>query len=270
MTRAIAPPKSATVADAGRDRQFAQTLARGLELLSCFTPRDNQLANRDFVHRTGLDKATVSRLTHTLLQLGYLRHDRTQGKYRLGAAVLALGYPLLASMTLRQIVRPWIKELADEMHCMVGIAIRDRTNMVYMETFRSKKDDAPLIDIGASFPIMATASGRAWLARSAPAERDKVLNQIRVREPRHHAQHIAAVRQGLREFSQHGFTSGPGLVQSDRLAVAVPMAAPVNGEIVVFACAMPLRGRSPSLLQERAGARLITLVRSVEIAMGQA
>ncbi len=65
------------------DRQFAVTLARGLEILRCFLPGERTLGNRDFVERTGLSKATVSRLAFTLTELGYLRHDVEARKYRL-------------------------------------------------------------------------------------------------------------------------------------------------------------------------------------------
>lgn len=259
-----------TQADTVQDRQFANTLARGLELLLCFTPQHSLLGNKDFAQRTGLDKATVSRLTYTLAQLGYLRHDKAQGKYRLGAPVLSMGYPLLASMNLRQVVRPWIQALADEVRGMVGVAIRDRTSMVYLETCRSEAESAPLIDIGAAFPIMASANGRAWLARAAPPERDKALNQVKVLYPQLHARHIAEVRQAVRDFAQRGYTSSPGIVQPGRLALAVPMARPVNAETVVFNCTVALHGRPVEPLRAQLGARLITLVRSVEVAMGLA
>jgi len=250
------------------DRQFASTLARGLEMLLCFTPEHGELANRDFVARMGLDKATVSRLAYTLVQLGYLRHDKARGKYRLGAPVLSMGYPLLASMTLHQTVRPWIRELAEEVGGMVGISIRDRTSMVYMEVFRSGRDRAPPIDIGASFPIMVSANGHSWLARATPEERDKVLNQVKVGEPALYAQRIAQVRQSLRDFAQRGYCTSPGYLRPGRLALSVPMVQPLNAEIVVFNCTVALDGRAPGPLQTALGARLVTLVRNVEASIG--
>ena len=246
------------------DRQFANTLARGLEMLLCFTPERNVLANRDFVERTGLDKATVSRLAYTLVQLGYLRHDAQRGSYRLGAAALTMGYPLLASMTLRQAVRPRIRELADELGGMVGISIRDRTQMIYMEAFRSRHDEAPPVDIGASFPIVVSANGHAWLARATPAERNQVLNQLRVREPTLYAQRIGQVRESLRDFAQQGYCATPGHLRPGRLALAVPMTRLVHAEIVVFNCTVPLLGRASRSLQASVGPRLVTLVRDIE------
>src|SRR5690606_851872 len=86
----------------GTDRQFANALARGLEVLRCFTPGESLLGNKDISVRTGLPKPTVSRLTYTLTKLGYLQHDTWLGKYRLGPLVLSIGYPVLASMDERQ------------------------------------------------------------------------------------------------------------------------------------------------------------------------
>src|SRR4051794_7933221 len=96
-----------------KDSQFATTLARGIDLLLCYRVGESVLGNRDFVQRTGLSKTTVSRLTHTLTRLGYLRHDARLEKYRLGPAVLSMGYPLLANMQIRQIARPLMRELSE-------------------------------------------------------------------------------------------------------------------------------------------------------------
>ncbi|MEG0445387.1 MAG: helix-turn-helix domain-containing protein [Comamonas sp.] len=249
------------------DKQFASTLAKGLEILMCFTPEQSFLGNKEFVARTGLDKATVSRLTYTLTQLGYLRHDIKQGKYRLGAPVLSMGYPLLASMNLRQLIRPWIKDLADEIGGMVGVSIRDRTNMVYMETCRSESINAPPIDIGASFPIVVSANGHAWLARASTEEREKVLNQVKVLYPHLYAERIAQVKQALRDFALHGYCASLGYTRKGRISLAVPMAMPVNNEIVVFNCAIALEGAALPSDYARLGTRLVTLVRNVEVAL---
>ena len=79
----------------------------------------------------------MSRLTYTLTKLGYLRHNMRLGKYQLGSAVLSIGYPLLASMNVRQVARPLMKELADYCNGSVSMGVRDRLNMVYVESCRS-------------------------------------------------------------------------------------------------------------------------------------
>ena len=51
---------------------FVQSLAKGLEILSAFSG-GSSLGNQQLVKLTGLPKATVSRLTTTLVTLGYLQ-----------------------------------------------------------------------------------------------------------------------------------------------------------------------------------------------------
>ena len=75
------------------DKQFATTLARGLDLLRCFSPQRPALSNGELSALTGLSRPTVSRFTYTLTKLGYLKQERRSGNYELGTAVVALGYP---------------------------------------------------------------------------------------------------------------------------------------------------------------------------------
>src|SRR5258706_805971 len=108
----LSPPAGPYSYEHEGDRQFATTLARGLEVLRCFIPTEPMLGNKEISVRTGLPKPTVSRLTYTLTKLGYLRHNMRLGKYQLGSAVLSIGYPLLASENGREVARPLMKEIA--------------------------------------------------------------------------------------------------------------------------------------------------------------
>ena len=74
-----------------KDRRFASTLARGLSVLRAFRASDDGLSHMEIVQRTGLPNATVSRLTFTLGELGYLSHAGKNDRYRLGPAALVLG-----------------------------------------------------------------------------------------------------------------------------------------------------------------------------------
>ena len=43
------------------DRQFITALARGLELLRCFSPKHQHLGNQELSQMTGLPKPTITR-----------------------------------------------------------------------------------------------------------------------------------------------------------------------------------------------------------------
>ena len=69
--RPRAPENNEVAEDAG-GRLFVTALARGLEVLSAFRAGDGTLGNLELAKRTELPKTTISRITHTLTQLGYL------------------------------------------------------------------------------------------------------------------------------------------------------------------------------------------------------
>ena len=250
------------------DRQFATTLARGLEVLRCFTPLEPLLGNKDISVRTGLPKPTVSRLTYTLTKLGYLRHNMRLGKYQLGSAVLSIAYPLLASMNVRQIARPFMKELADYCNGSASMGIRDRLSMVYVESCRSGNGFSTLPDIGTAVPIAQSVIGRAFLAACNPAERESVLNQMKVKEPESHRKYRAGIDKCLQDIRERGFCASMGELRREVYAVGAPMRRTVDGEIVAFNCAIPTFMLKKGQLEDDIGPRLVAMVRNVEAALG--
>ena len=250
------------------DRQFATTLARGLEVLRCFTPVEPMLGNKEISVRTGLPKPTVSRLTYTLTKLGYLRHNMRLGKYQLGSAVLSIGYPLLASMNLRQAARPHMKELADYSKGSVSMGIRDRLNMVYIETSRNGNAVMTLPDIGTSVPIAQACIGRAFLAACTPPEREAILNQMKVKEPEQHRKYRPQMDKAIEDIRMRGFCVSYGEMRREIHSVGVPMRRTVDGEIVAFNCSVPSFVLKKGQLEEDLGPRLVAMVRNIEAGLG--
>ncbi len=250
------------------DRQFAFTLARGLEILRCFQPGEVALGNKDFVARTALSKATVSRLAYTLTELGYLRHDETARNYRLGGGVLSMGYPLLAGMRIRQIARPFMRELALQVRGSVSLGMRDQSNMVYIECCPGDKRIRARPDVGAVRPILRMAMGRAWLAAVAPQEREVALNRLRIAVPDQWQQYGAQVQQALHDYQQTGACFSYGDAQKNAYGVGVPLCAQVDAETLVFNCAVPAQSAQGRRLIDDIAPRLLTMVSKVEIAAG--
>jgi DNA-binding IclR family transcriptional regulator len=251
-----------------KDRQFATTLARGIDLLLCYRVGESVLGNKDFVQRTGLSKTTVARLTHTLTVLGYLRHDPALGKYRLGAPVLSMGYPLLASMHIRQIARPLMRELSDFTRGAVSLGIRDRTHMVYVETSRSTNSLVMTPDIGAPLPMLSTAIGKAWLCKAPAAERESVLNQIRVKDPEQFQRFHRDFVQARKAFEHNHYCGNRGEWRSDVYGFAVPLSRPVDSNLFVFNCGILATQGPYAALEREVAPRLITLARNVEVLLG--
>jgi DNA-binding IclR family transcriptional regulator len=246
------------------DKQFATTLARGLALLKCFTPAQPVLANKDLCALTGLPKGTISRLTYTLCQLGYLRPVPGSVRYELGSAVVSISYPLLANVGLRQMARPLMNELADHVRGSVSMGIRDRLNMVFIETSRSQESySSKLADIGLTYPIASTALGWAYLAACDKAEQQALLNEIRVKAPQQWENHGKSLQKALKDFAHSGFCASFGDLRPEVVAVAVPFPRMVNGRHIVFNCVMHAFRVTRKQVENDIGPRLADMVRSL-------
>lgn len=251
--------------EASNDRQFVTALARGLEVLRCFRPRDRHLGNQEIAERTGLPKPTVSRLTYTLTRMGYLYHDEKLGKYQLGTGVLSLGFSLLTNMDVLKIVRPLMQELADYSHTVVSVGTRDRLGMVYLDGRHSTSATVSLRrEPGTRVPIATTAMGRALLCGLPEAEREQLMEHIRQRDPDNWSKHKAGIEQALRDYQERGFCLSIGDWRSDVNAVGVPMPPIAGTRLLTFNCAAPGFVLRQHMIEDDIGPRLVNLVRTLE------
>jgi len=248
------------------DKQFATTLARGLDLLRCFSPQRPALSNGELSALTGLSRPTVSRFTYTLTKLGYLKQERRSGNYELGTAVVALGYPLLANMALRQAARPAMTRLAEHLEGSVSLGLRDRLNIVYVETSRGRSTLSNRVsDIGMSHPIVATAIGRAYLCACTPEERTALVNECKVKTPELWQLHEEAVEESLANFGARRFCISLGDLRPEIHAVAVPLRRSANAEIAVFNCVVQSFQLKAGELENDLGPRLVAMVQGLKL-----
>jgi DNA-binding IclR family transcriptional regulator len=268
MTPTIALPGLVNPHDLSADRQFSMNLARGMEVLRAFTATDPMLGNREISDRTGLPKPTVSRLTYTLTLLGYLTRDVGLQKYRLGTGVLSLGHPLLASMHVRQAARPLMEQLARKTGCTVNLGMRDRSNVVYIETVRTDTGNVFLPDIGSTRPLLAAAIGRALILACAPAERKAILNHLKVQDRALFEQHRAAWEADQKRFEAHGFCHSRGDWQKDVHAVAVPVRLAPREAPVAMNCTLAAYRMPKDKLEREVVPHLLDAVRQLEVTQG--
>ena len=255
--------------DNGKDRQFVTALARGLEILRCFRPGETYLTNSEMAKRTGMPKPTISRLTYTLTKLGYLTYSADQGRYQLGAPVLALGYTLLANLDVRKLARPAMQELAEYAQCSVAIGIRDRLHMVYVEACRGSAAVTLRRDAGSRIPLATTAMGKAYLCGLPQTDRDFLMDHIRLTADTNWPKIKTDIEQGFKDYQDRGFVLSSGLWDANISAVGVPLLDQDIARTMAFNCGGPAFLLPYEKLVEDLGPRLVQLVRNVEISMGR-
>ena len=164
-----------------KDRNFVTALARGLEILRCFGENERSLTNSEIAERTGLPKATVSRLTHTLCVLEYLAADPRDGSYRLSAGVLHLGFSVLAAMDIGERAKQEMRSLRDGPNSYITVALAEQHHLdaVYLATSNSREGVTLAIRVGSRLPIFHSAIGRAILVGMSEEQREAVFEIAR-------------------------------------------------------------------------------------------
>lgn len=189
-----------------RDTPGVRSLARGLELLRAFRPGIAALTNVELAERTGLPRTTVSRLTATMVDAGFLEFDFATASYRLGAPFLSLGLSVRQASPLLQVALPIMREVADRARVNVGLAVADEHDVVYLESVRkSRLGVFRHVVSGTRLPIAETALGRAWLGGLAETSREAALARLAAH---HGARWPALSRQVARSLAQlqrHGY-----------------------------------------------------------------
>lgn len=146
------------------DRYTVPGLARGLQLLMQFNRDERELSGAELSRRMGLPRASVFRMLFTLEQSGFLERCPDGVSYKLGLAVLRLGFELLASMELTEVGRPVIEALRDRSGFSAHLVVRDGRDVVFIAKAAGGNAMFHSIQVGARLPAHATVLGRALLS----------------------------------------------------------------------------------------------------------
>jgi DNA-binding IclR family transcriptional regulator len=172
--------KAARVTTADLNR----SLQRGMEILRAFRPGSDLHGNGEIAERTGLSRATVSRLAQTLVDCGMLEHDRRRRAYRLAAPVLSLAHAMRSGSPVLAAAGPLIRREAERHKINVGLAAADRDEMVYLESVRySRRVLWRNVVAGQRVPMELTSLGHAYLAAAQEYRRKELFAHFRSRRP---------------------------------------------------------------------------------------
>lgn len=264
----IAQPATEPAGAEKEDRHFVTALARGLDVLSCFKRGDEALANSEIAARCGLARSTVSRLTHTLTTLGYLTHSPQTGTYRLGMSLIALGSTALAGLDVRQIARPGMRDLARFSNATVGLGVRDRLSMRYVECARGDVPIALNMDTGSRVAIIRSAMGRAYLVACDEAERRAILGEVRSADDAAWPRLRDGFEQAMEDYRTFGCTRSFGDWVPTVSAIAVAFRPGGGLPAMSINCGAPNVIIDRDFLMEEVRPRLIALATSLEGVMG--
>lgn len=142
---------------------FIQSLDRGLQILTAFTPEKPRLTLTDLAQATGMNKPAVQRLTDTLVALNFLGRNRHKEFY-LGPKLLSLGYACLQGYELREVARERLRDFSDRIGHTVNLCTLNGTELVVL--YRREVGTFYTFDVhaGSRLPAHCTSMGKVLLA----------------------------------------------------------------------------------------------------------
>ena len=269
--RQVSPPNTSS-RQAGFDAERQEThrlssLGRGLMILRAFDIGDPYLGNAALAERTGLAKATVSRLTQILMELGYLHYRDDLGKYELAPSVLALCHSYLGNMPVPGVARAAMLELARDEQVNVGLAIQDDLTMTYVESALGEPMSGRQ-RVGLRVPIHLSAMGLACLGGMAAEQRDLLLREIYQNSSPDEWRAISArIDEAVTQVHTRGFYLGVGTLGPNTNMLGVPFYYEAARAMMAFNCGGSSPVQTPDKLL-KLGPKLVDLVARVRRDLG--
>ncbi len=176
----------------------------------------------ELAERTGLSKATVTRLTQTLVGAGFLQADPGTRAFRLAPAVLSLAHAMRSGSALLSVAAPLMRAAAQTHRINVGLAAPDGDEMVYLESIRyNPRPSLRQVVSGQRVPMELTSLGRACLAALPAERRDELLAHFRAARASQWRQLGPSLRQSIEAVQAQGWCAASW--QPEVVAVATPL-----------------------------------------------
>jgi DNA-binding IclR family transcriptional regulator len=230
-----------------------------LAVLDAFTRDRPALSLSEIARSTGVPLSTAHRLVAELCSWGGLERD-DDGRYRVGLRIWELGALAPRGLGLREAALPFMEDLYEVTHENVQLAVREGTEVLYVERFAARDAVTVLTRVGGRFALPPTGVGLVLLAHAPADVQERVLAAPLQRYTPFTLTDPRQLRRVLAEVRRTGVAVSDRQVTADAVSVAAPIE--VRGTVVA-ALSIVVRGRSPAAVRSltpgvRAAARGIS------------
>lgn len=209
--------------EAKTDRQFVAALAKGLQVLRCFTAERRELGTAEIARLTGMPQPSVWRLCYTLLKEGYLVKSEGSDKLRPGLPVLSLGYAAISDLPISELAVEDMELLAHKYECAVTLGVPDGADIVYVKRYQGAAIVYRDLSVGSRIPVALSPMGWAYLAALGKSGRSQLLERERLHNPSAHQRLASVLPDILDSFRSHGYVVSKGVLHPQIHAIGMPI-----------------------------------------------
>ncbi len=205
------------------------TLQNGFTILEYLAADADECSVKELAEHFSLPPSHICRLLKTLVDTGYVEQTRGSRKYRISLKILALSNARLKKLALRNVARPYMQKLIEELGEPVFLTANHHgfSLIVGTEYPQGFHGDGGLV-IGQLHPVRNSACGKVCAAYAAEEELEVLLAE----NPEDGEKDDDRFREELAEIRRRGYSR---LVRSETLAA---VGAPVFNREGVLAGAL--------------------------------
>ncbi|MCY8918639.1 IclR family transcriptional regulator [Bacillus atrophaeus] len=152
-----------------------KTVVKSMALLNLFLT-EPKLTLSELISLSGMPKTSVHRMVSSLEEMGLLTRDRN-GAYTLGLVFLEFGQLVSERLDIRQIAKPVMEELCQEVDEAVHLIMRDGNEAIYVEKIEGTQTVRLYTAIGRRSPLYAGACARSILSFLPQEEIETYIRQ---------------------------------------------------------------------------------------------
>lgn len=198
-------------------RSVVQSVTRAFELLNLLREANGPMSVQEIALSAGLDRTVVHRLLRSLLLQAMVVEER--GLFRIGPAPVLLANRYIDDLLVRRLALPYMVELQSNdianqpWTATLSIAVGDVSAVI--ERIWTPKTPLDLVlNVGDTFPMHSTATGRSILAYYDPNRLESVVGPDRARE-------LAPLLGRVRSSGGVGLSRGEAVPGVEAIAAAI-------------------------------------------------
>lgn len=263
---AMAPETPVVDGDGISDRDFINSLARGLEVICAFSRSKPRMTLSDMSRATGMTRATVRRLLLTLVREGYAKTD---GRYfSLQPKVLRLGFSVISSMGIWEVAQPIMTDLAERLQESCFAVVLDGDEVTYIAKADSKRLVKIGINVGSRAPVHAVSSGRVLLAALPEDDLQHILDNAKFEKLTPYTTvSKVKLREEIEEIRALGWSIVDQELEIGLRSISVPIRHTDGSVVAALNVCCPSARISPEDIKSRILGELLTASREITMAL---
>jgi DNA-binding IclR family transcriptional regulator len=155
----------------------ASVTSRALALVGAFDEEHRRMGLTQLAERAGLPVPTAHRLVGELVDWGALTRTGS-GDYVVGRRLWDIGLLAPLQAGLVELASPYLHDLYGATHATVHLAVRDDTEVLYLDRLRGSASVPVVSTVGSRLPMHATGVGKILLAHAPIEVQQRVLADL--------------------------------------------------------------------------------------------